>query len=222
MVFKDDILQINSIKVDAINNFHAQKTSPSDFIFESGCETIEVIQAIDHELFTLEKKYHTHQNGTFTPNIEEDILKIVVLNRYENASPAISFVNGFRLQKGAIASCVAHDSHNIIAVGCSDEEISRAINLLIDSKGGISAVDTDNSLHLPLHVAGIMSSSDAFEVAKKYDELDKFVKKSLGSTLSAPFMTLSFMALLVIPEIKLSDKGLFDGREFHFIPSCVK
>ena len=214
--------KIESLKVKPINNFHALPTKVSDFVFKNHCETIEVIQVIDHELFTLEKKYHPHTNGIFRVNLEQDILKIVVINRYKNAKPAISFINGINLKKGAIASCVAHDSHNIIAVGCSDEEINRAVNLLINSKGGISAVDGDKTLHLPLEVAGIMSHNDAFEVATQYDELDKFVKENLGSTLSAPFMTLSFMALLVIPEIKLSDKGLFDGRKFHFIPSCVK
>ncbi len=214
--------KIESVKVESINNFHAIQTEAKDFSFESGCETIEVIQAIDHELFTLEKKYHTHQNGLFSVDVKEDILKIIVLNRYEKAKPAVAFINGFNLKKGAIASSVAHDSHNIIALGCSDEEISRAVNLLIESKGGISAVNGESFLHLPLSVGGIMSSDDAFKVAPKYAEMDKFVKEALGSTLSAPFMTLSFMALLVIPEIKLSDKGLFDGREFHFIPSCIK
>jgi len=212
--------KIESISVQPINNFHTLPKKPSDFIFESHCNTIEVIQAIDHELFTLEKKYHLHTDGAFDVDLEKDILKIAVINRYNDAKPAISFIHGFGLKKGAIASCVAHDSHNIIVVGCSDEEMSRAVNLLIDSKGGISAVDAEKSLHLPLEVAGIMSHKDGFWVASFYEEIDKFVKKELGSTLSAPFMTLSFMALLVIPEIKLSDKGLFDGREFHFIPNC--
>ena len=213
---------INSVDVKKINNFHAQKSSAKDFLFQANCENIEVIQVIDHELFTLEKKYHTHTKGIFSSDLKEDILKITVINRYENTPPAVAFVNGFNLKRGAFASCVAHDSHNIIAVGCSDKEISNAVNLLIESKGGISAVHGDKQLHLPLEIAGIMSSDDAFKVAKEYEELDIFVKETLGSTLSAPFMTLSFMALLVIPEIKLSDKGLFDGREFHFIANCKK
>ncbi len=214
--------KIKSIKVKPINNFHAKETSSSDFIFESNCDEVEVIQAIDHELFTKEKIHHTHQGGKFCIDLAEDILKITVINRYKNSVPAIAFINGFNLKKGAIASCIAHDSHNIIAVGCSDEDISKAVNILIASKGGISAVNKDKTLHLPLDIAGIMSSDDAFNVAKKYEELDLFVKNYLGSTLSAPFMTLSFMALLVIPEIKLSDKGLFDAKEFHFIPTCLK
>jgi len=214
--------KINSIKIEPINNFHALKTLASDFIFESACDEVEVIQAIDHELFTKEKKYHIQQNDTFCVDLSQDILKISVINRYENRKPAVAFVSGFGLKKGAIASCVAHDSHNIIVVGCSDKEISKAVNLIISSKGGISAVDAEDYMHLPLEVAGIMSSDDAFNVASKYDKLDKYVKNTLGSNLSAPFMTLSFMALLVIPEIKLSDKGLFDGREFHFISTCVQ
>ena len=222
IVYEDSKTKIKSTKVKAINNFHALKTAPSDFIFESSCDEVEVIQVIDHELFTLEKKYHTHNDGIFSVDLEEDILKIVVINRYENSKPAIAFVNGFNLKRGAIASCVAHDSHNIIAVGCSDEDICKAVNLLIESKGGISAVADTKTLHLPLDIAGIMSSDDGFGVATKYDELDKFAKDTLESNLFAPFMTLSFMALLVIPEIKLSDKGLFDGREFHFIPTCAK
>lgn len=221
-VYEDSVTKIESVEVKAINNFNAQKTSESDFVFESESDNIEVIQAIDHELFTQEKIYHTHNDGIFSADIKKDILKITVLNRYEKANPAVSFVNGFGLKKGAIASSVAHDSHNIIAVGCSDKEISRAVNLLIESKGGISIVDGEETMLLPLDIAGIMSSDDAFCVASKYDELDKYSKNILGSSLSSPFMTLSFMALLVIPEIKLSDKGLFDGREFHFIPTSVK
>lgn len=220
VVSKNSDSKIDSVEVKPINNFHASATSVSDFSFKSECDTIEVIQVIDHELFTKEKKYHTHSEGIFCSDFKEDILKITVLNRYEKAKPALGFVNGFNLKRGAFASCVAHDSHNIIAVGCSDEEICKAVNLLVASKGGICAVDGEKTLHLPLDIAGIMSSDDAFSVASKYEELDLFVKNSLGSSLSAPFMTLSFMALLVIPEIKLSDKGLFDGKEFHFMPLC--
>ena len=214
--------KIESIQVESINNFHAKKTSIDDFRFERKTDTVEVIQVVDHELFTLEKKYHIETDGIFNANLKEDILKIAVMNRYEEKKPALSFINGFNLKKGAIASCVAHDSHNIIAVGCSDDEMSKAVNILVESKGGIVVVDGEKTLHLPLEIGGIMSKKDAYEVASKYDEIDKYSKEILGSTLSAPFMTLSFMALLVISEIKLSDKGLFDGREFHFIDSCVK
>ena len=222
IVSENEKSKIESVQTELINNFHATQTQVTDFVFESGCETLEVIQVIDHELFTLEKKYHSHTKGVFNVDLKNDILKIIVLNRYKKSKPAVAFVNGFNLKRGAIASSVAHDSHNIIAVGCSDEEISKAVNLLIDSKGGISAVDGKKSLHLPLNIAGIMSNDDAFKVASQYEKLDGFVKENLDSALSAPYMTLSFMALLVIPEIKLSDKGLFDGRVFHFIQSCIK
>ena len=143
------------------------------------------------------------------------------MNRYEaGKKPSVAFVNGFGLKKGAIASSVAHDSHNIIAVGCDDEAMTKAINSVIASKGGVVATDGEKVLHLPLEVAGIMSSGDAFKVAEAYERVDRFAKEVLGSSLSDPFMTLSFMALLVIPELKLSDKGLFDGRAFHFVPVC--
>ncbi len=221
-VYEDGITKIDSIEVTPLNNFHATIVAAEDFVFKSECDDIEVIQAIDHELFTKELLYHTHQDGHFSVDIEKDILKIAVINRYEKSRPALGFINGFNLKSGAIASCIAHDSHNIIAVGCSDEAIAKAVNLLVVSKGGIAAVDAEHTLHLPLSVAGIMSSDDAFKVAAQYEEIDRFVKETLGTSLSAPFMTLSFMALLVIPEIKLSDQGLFDGRAFHFIPTCAK
>jgi adenine deaminase len=173
---------------------------------------MEVIQAVDHELITYEKVLH---------KVDEDVLKIAVINRYENtAIKGIAHVKGFGLSSGAIASSVAHDSHNIIVVGCSDEEMADAANLVINAKGGVSAVGKGESHILKLGVGGIMSSEDAFEVASEYESIDAFVKNTLKSNLSAPFMTLSFMALLVIPEIKLSDKGLFDGRSFHFISPC--
>jgi adenine deaminase len=142
-------------------------------------------------------------------------LKVVVVNRYTAAAPAIAFIKNFNLKRGAIASSVAHDSHNIIAVGADDESIARAVNMIIDARGGVAAVDKDNTRLVALPVAGIMSAADGYAVAREYREIDHFAK-AMGSTLSAPFMTLSFMALLVIPSLKLSDKGLFDGNEFAF------
>ena len=212
--------KISPVPIFKINNFHTGTKKPEDFTMPA-CRTVEVIQAIDHELITHEKlvKLRTAASQT-VGDLEHDILKISVINRYEDALPAIAYVNGFGLKKGAIASSVAHDSHNIIAVGCSDEEIARAVNLLIEQQGGICAVSGEDEWILPLEIAGIMSAEDGFSVAREYENIDRRVKEILGSTLSAPFMTLSFMALLVIPELKLSDKGLFDGRTFHFINSC--
>jgi len=143
-----------------------------------------------------------------------------VINRYEDKPPFVAFVHGFGLKEGAIASSVAHDSHNIITVGCSDEEIAMAVNLVIQNRGGVSAVNLSQSHILPLEIAGLMSSQDANEVADSYSKIDTFVKEKLNSPLDAPFMTLSFMALLVIPSLKISDKGLFDTNAFHFIKRC--
>lgn len=212
--------EINTVPISKINNFNVRTKNLEDFTM-SACQTVEVIQAIDHELITYEKLVNLRTSPSHTiGDTEHDILKICVVNRYQDTNPSLAYVNGFGLKKGAIASSVAHDSHNIIAVGCSDEAITTAVNLLIEHKGGICAVTDTQTWVLPLEIAGIMSAEDGFKVAKKYEELDRIAKETLGSTLSAPFMTLSFMALLVIPELKLSDKGLFDGRTFHFINSC--
>jgi adenine deaminase len=138
------------------------------------------------------------------------------VNRYEDVPPAVGFIKNFGLKKGALASTVAHDSHNIIVVGTNDTDISAAVNALIDVKGGVVALSGDDKELLPLPVAGLMSDKDANHVGKQYSVVDKKAKE-FGSTLSAPFMTLSFMALLVIPSLKLSDKGLFDGDKFEFV-----
>jgi adenine deaminase len=153
-------------------------------------------------------------------NIEKDILKMTVVNRYQDQKPAIAFIKNFGLKEGAIASSVGHDSHNIIAVGVSDEAICKAVNLLIANRGGICAVSNSKEKVVPLPVAGIMSDKDGYSIGKEYAQLDKMAKQ-LGSTLYAPYMTLSFMALLVIPSLKLSDKGLFNGTTFQFTSLVV-
>jgi len=220
-VFAEGKTLIARSNVEEVNHFDAEPIDKKDLLFTAVCDELEVIQVIDHALFTKKKLYHLPYQGKFKTDLSQDILKISVLNRYEaGKKPAVAFVNGFGLKKGAIASSVAHDSHNIIAVGCDDVSMTKVINTLIASKGGVAATDGETVMHLPLEVAGIMSSGDAFEVAKVYDKVDRFAKAVLGSPLSAPFMTLSFMALLVIPELKLSDKGLFDGKAFHFVPVC--
>ena len=151
---------------------------------------------------------------------EQDILKIVVVNRYCKQKVAVAFIKNFGLQSGALASSVAHDSHNIVAVGVTDQDIVRAVNAVIQHQGGISVAEEQTAHVLALPVAGLMSNSDGFEVAATYAQLDAKAK-ALGSRLRAPFMTLSFMALLVIPQLKLSDKGLFDGAEFSFVEMIV-
>nr|MBP9098799.1 adenine deaminase [Ferruginibacter sp.] len=156
-------------------------------------------------------------NNEIVSNIEHDILKIVVVNRYTNAPVSKAFIKNFGIKLGAIASSVAHDSHNIVAVGADDESMLQAVNLVIREKGGVSAVANGEEQVLSLPVAGLMSHEDGYKIAAAYTAIDKMVKEKLGSTLTAPFMTLSFMALLVIPHLKLSDKGLFDGDEFRFV-----
>ncbi|MBN2782338.1 MAG: adenine deaminase [Campylobacterales bacterium] len=211
VVYEDGDLKIASVDEKPINKFNTKKKSAKDF-YTPKCEAMEVIQAIDRELITKEKIDHGEL---------DDVLKIAVINRYED-SPirGISHIRGFGIKDGAIASSVAHDSHNIVVVGTDDEYMAQAVNLIIDAKGGVSAVGKDAKHLLKLPFGGIMSGVDGFKVAKEYEAIDAFVKGELGSTLSSPFMTLSFMALLVIPELKLSDKGLFDARSFKFISPC--
>lgn len=176
--------------------------------------SIPVIEAIDGQLITNCIWMNSKVNGTeLVSDIENDILKIVVYNRYFNAPPKMGFIKNFGFKNGAIASTVAHDSHNIIAVGVDDASISKAINLLIHEKGGISCVNKQDQKVLGLPVAGLMSLEDPYTVASAYTTIDKMAK-NLGGSLGSPFMTLSFMALLVIPRLKLSDKGLFDGDQF--------
>jgi adenine deaminase len=153
------------------------------------------------------------KDNTIIADIEKDVLKVVVYNRYHAAKPKIGLIQSFGFKSGAIASTVAHDSHNIIAVGVDDESILKAINLVVHKKGGISCVQGESSKVIGLPVAGLMSIADPYQVANDYIEIDKMAK-SLGTKLGSPFMTLSFMALLVIPHIKMSDLGLFDGDQF--------
>jgi len=200
------------------NHFATSAKTPNDFAIPAKTGKIHVIQAMDGQLISHDLLADPKiSNGNLVPDIKNDILKLTVVNRYSNAKPAVAFIQNFGLKKGALASCIAHDSHNIIAVGCSDEDICAAVNLLIKHKGGIAVVNGPESHVLPLPVAGIMTNEDGYVVAQKYADIDKR-SKELGSTLHAPFMTLSFMALLVIPELKLSDKGLFDAKQFKFIP----
>ena len=200
-----------------INNFNVSLKQVSDFSLKAKGSKIRVIKAIDGELVT--QSFITSakiENGFAVSDMERDILKMVVVNRYSNQEIAKAFIQSFHLKSGAIASCVGHDSHNIIAVGTSDELICKAVNSIIENKGGISAVSEKDIAVLPLPIAGIMTNADGTVVAKQYAAIDKKVKEEFNCTLSAPFMTLSFMALLVIPQLKLSDKGLFDGQSFQF------
>lgn len=216
LVFNNNTALIDAVSIELLNNFNCNKKKVSDFRFESSAQQIRVIEALEGQLVTNERvEVASIKDGNLVSNVEKDLLKMAVVNRYQNEKPAIAFVKNFGLKTGAIASSVAHDSHNIIAVGVSDEAICQAVNLLINNKGGIAAVSHSEEKILPLPVAGIMSDKCGETVGKQYEALDTMAKQ-LGSTLSAPFMTLSFMALLVIPALKLSDKGLFNGEIFKF------
>ena len=200
-----------------INNFKAQRCNEADFRITRRKGACKVIRAIDGELITESYKLDSPGEMPYIlSDSQADVLKLVVLNRYYPTSPALALINGFGLKTGAIASSVAHDSHNIIAVGTDDRMIAECVNLIVDNKGGIAAVSSDERHILPLPVAGIMTVEDGHKVANNYARIEHFVKSGLGSKLTAPFMTLSFMALLVIPKLKLSDQGLFDGSAFKF------
>ena len=207
-----------------INQFNCEEKQVEDFYMQApdGNATIPVIEALEGQLITNKIMANASvQNGNLVSNTESDILKIVVVNRYSNAPVAKAFIKNIGIKKGAMASSVAHDSHNIVAVGVDDESICKAVNLIIQQKGGVSAVSPDTAMILPLPIAGLMSAEDGYKVAEDYTSIDHFVKQDLGSPLAAPFMTLSFMALLVIPHLKLSDKGLFDGDSFSFVDSVL-
>ena len=207
--------KIPFIKNPIINNFEINKVNPGDFRFSNFSNKVSVIEALDNQLITNRVDISIGDNQS-PVNINNDILKITVVNRYVQHLPSLGLIKNFNLKEGAIASSVAHDSHNIIAVGVDDDSIYKAVNLIINEHGGISAVASGVEKVLPLPVAGLMSTEDGYQVARQYHEIDKMAK-NMGSSLTSPFMTLSFMALLVIPSIKLSDKGLFDGEQFEFI-----
>ncbi|MFZ4770361.1 MAG: adenine deaminase [Ferruginibacter sp.] len=203
-----------------INEFNCDEKTVAEFVIpaDNSNTQIPVIEALEGQLITNKIiREATIENDYLISNIKEDILKIVVVNRYSNAPVAKAFIKNIGIVKGALASSVAHDSHNIVAVGVDDESICKAVNLIIQKRGGVSAVNENTEMILPLPVAGLMSAEDGYKVASDYTAIDHFAKQELGSPLAAPFMTLSFMALLVIPHLKLSDKGLFDGDRFSFI-----
>jgi len=208
---------VKHVAFETPNNFNTSAKTISEFEVPSAAKTIRVIEALEGQLITNEIHHNSLlQNGKLVSNVQDDVLKMAVVNRYANTPPAVAFIKNFGLKKGAIASSVAHDCHNIVVVGTSDEEICNAVNLLIKNTGGICAVNGDDKKSLALPVAGIMSDKDGWEAGRLYQEIDAMAK-SLGSNLKAPFMTLSFMALLVIPDLKLSDKGLFSGNSFSFV-----
>lgn len=217
-VYNLNEVYISSQPIEIENNFNLTLSKQIDLNVPSKGDLINVIQVRDKQLITGSfKTKPLTESGLVMSDIQRDILKIVVLNRYSNEPPSRGFINGFGIKSGAIASTIAHDSHNIIAIGVSDEDISNAINSLIKCKGGISFSSGEEIKVLPLPIAGLMSPNTCEEVAEAYSEISSSVIKA-GCTLTSPFMSLSFMALLVIPDLKISDKGLFDGSQFKFSP----
>lgn len=223
IVAENGVSYIPNLPSEIVNNFNCNYKKQEDFIVKSEGSKIKVVEVLDGQLITLKSEHDSNLlDGFCVSNVENDILKITVVNRYFDAPPSVAFIKNFGLKQGAIASSVAHDSHNIIAVGVDDTSICEAVNLIIEAQGGVSAVDGKGAKSLlKLPIAGIMSGEDGYKVAQGYAEIDRFAKQ-LGCKLNSPFMSLSFMALLVIPNLKLSDLGLFDGEIFSLTDLFVK
>jgi adenine deaminase len=221
LVAEEGKTHIPRVEPEIENQFVATHVQPGDFAVPAihGAR-LQVIEALDGQLITRRLEVEPRLiDGVVESDPSRDVLKMVVVNRYQKAPPAVAFVKNFGLHTGAMASSVAHDSHNVIAVGVTDDDLAAAVNAVMNAGGGLAAVSHSDGAHwvLPLPVAGLMGTGTCAEVAHAYQELDAAVK-DWGSQLRAPFMTLSFMALLVIPELKLSDLGLFDGGRFEFTP----
>ena len=218
VVFENKNISFNNIEISKINNFNAIPLKIEEVVLKSPeNKKFNIINCFDGDLFT-KKTYETvkTQNNVIISDTEKDILKIVIYNRYKKSEPIIGLIKGFGIKTGAIAQSIAHDSHNIIAVGTNDNDIITAINKIVETKGGIVLVENNIINNIELEIAGLMTNKSVKEIAKKYEELTiKTIK--LGSKLKSPLMTLSFMALLVIPEIKIGDKGIFDGVKFEII-----
>ena len=216
LVAENGVSNIKYMETGTPNIFERPFLYAQDLFVPDKGKKIKVIECLDGQLitkcFTTEPKV---VDGGIVSDVEHDILKMVVVNRYQPYTPTVAFIKGFGLKRGALASSVAHDSHNLVAVGVTDKDILHAINLLIEHTGGVTAYCGTEMLAVPLPVAGLMSNEDGYEVAQAYQNADALAKR-LGSTLYAPFMTLAFMALLVIPELKVSDRGLFDVNTFSF------
>jgi len=218
-VFDGENVLFDVPDIETKNRVDTDRKAPEDFeIYYDGdeCE-VNVIECFNGELLTMKDvKTLKCKDGKIQPDIYQDVLKISVVERYGGNNIANAFIKGFNLKKGAIASSVAHDSHNIIVVGYDTEMMARAVNTIIDNKGGFAVVSEDFEDSLSLPIAGLMCNDDAYDVAAKLDVLHKMTS-ALGCNLDSPFMTMAFMALLVIPSLKISDQGLFDGDEFKFI-----
>jgi adenine deaminase len=207
----------DTARATPVNAFRCSPKKAEDFRIPARGPQVRVIEALDGQIVTREAHMPAATSGGFaTADPSRDLLKIAVVNRYADAAPAVAFIRGFGLKSGALASTVAHDCHNIVAVGADDASLARAVNALVEARGGVAFAKGDRASVLPLPIAGLMSPDSGETVAAAYSKIDRETKDA-GVTLKAPFMTLSFMALLVIPQLKLSDKGLFDGQAFRFV-----
>ncbi len=217
LVFETPRVLFDWQRPDVVNHFHCEPKRAEDFAVRDEPRYREAIVAIDRQIITEREPCQLPVSGGWLePDLAADLLKMAVVNRYQNAPPAVAFIKHVGLKRGAIASTVAHDSHNIIAVGTSDAALAKAVNALAGCHGGVCYVDDKTEAVLPLRIAGLMSDEEPEEIARRYAQIDALAKQA-GSKLSAPFMTLSFMALLVIPKLKLSDLGLFDAERFAFV-----
>lgn len=210
---------LKRIDVDSVNKFFAEPVKPADFFVKDEGRNVRAIEIIEDQLVTnmisvsLSSK---DASMNLVSDVDNDILKIAVVNRYKPSKPVVGFIKNVGLKKGAIASSIAHDSHNIIVVGCTDEDMAAAVNQIVASKGGLITYSSDEKVFIPLPVAGLMSDADVYEVANKYMEANRLAKK-FGCKIAAPFMTMGFMALLVIPRFRICDKGLLDAQTFEFV-----
>lgn len=222
LVAQDGQSLIERVAVETKNNFNCTFKAEDELKVYAEDPEVLAIEVLDGQLITNKRSMRARQGpgGELLPDPDQDLLKIVVADRYTNGAPAIGWITNTGLKRGALASSVAHDSHNIVAIGTNDKDITAAIARIIQHKGGIAIADGAATDVLPLPVAGIMSDADAYHVATRYSALDR-AAKAMGSTLGAPFMTLSFMALLVIPHLKMSDRGLFDGDTFGLRSSAA-
>ena len=204
-----------------LNNFKAESIVVADLRVKRKGDSIRVIGVINGELLTKQYVYKLKGDDKFVEsNADDDVLKIVVVCRYDRKQLFVGFVKGFGIKKGAVATSISHDSHNIIAVGVSDDDLLSAINAIIDAKGGICFSRKGEVDLLPLPIAGLMSDKSAEYVAEKYASIEKLIKAN-GSRLSSPLMNLSFLALLVIPDLKINERGLFDFKTFAFVDLFV-
>jgi len=219
-VFGNGKVEFSYLPDNPINNFNCNSILERDIKVVNKQRNIRVIEAFEGELLTKQLQYFSGISDNVESDIGKDILKIIVKDRYNNNAPAIGFIKGFGLKNGAFASSVAHDSHNIISVGTNDIDIMDAVNEIVRMKGGLAVSSGGKTESIQLNIAGIMTTRSCDEVAHDYEKLNEMVK-SFGCTMAAPFMTLSFMALLVIPDLKIGDRGLFDVKKFELIPLFV-